>query len=203
VTQGGARESLDARVVVLAPGTRPCALGIPGEAELTGSAVFHEVRDLLSVLPRPREVIVVGGGEAALDYALTLCAAGAAVRILVRGARPCAAARLAEVVAARKTIEVRTGVLPTLIRRTESGIRLEVGGADPAAFAADALLVAVGRESRVDEILTGPPRGDGELAPAGFPDLYVVGDARLGRLGQAGIAVGDGLAAAMRAARLP
>jgi thioredoxin reductase (NADPH) len=204
-TPDGGRESIEAGAVILAPGTRARALGVPGEAEQVGRTVFHEVRDLLAVVSRPRRAIVAGGGEAALDYALTLASAGASVLVLMRGERPRAAARLVAAVAARSTIKLRTGVSPEHIRPADHGIGLEIAsvkGHDttPATLTADALLVAVGRESRTDEIVPGLGPADGELAPTNRPGLYVIGDARLGCLGQAGIAVGDGLAAAMRAA---
>lgn len=202
---GGRDVKLEATAVILGVGTRACPLGIPGEAEQVGRTVFYEVRDLLRELPEPRAVVVVGGGEAALDYALTLASAGAMVRIVVRAERPRAAARLRETVAARRTIELRTGVFPEHILATSSGVRLDLCATDDSSraagsLAADAVLVAVGRESRMDEIVPGLQPANGEGMVPDHPGLCVIGDARRGCLGQAGIAVGDGLAAAMRVA---
>ncbi|PKN44701.1 MAG: hypothetical protein CVU59_11045, partial [Deltaproteobacteria bacterium HGW-Deltaproteobacteria-17] len=57
----------------------------------------------------------------------------------------------------------------------------------------DAVLFCGGRTSRLPELgLTPPPSGSLRLSPR----TWVVGDARLGSLGQACIAMGDGLLAA-------
>lgn len=201
----GQSVTLEAAAVILGVGTRACPLGIPGEAEQVGRTVFYEVRELLRVLPEPRAVVVVGGGEAALDYALTLASVEATVRIVMRAARPRAVVRLLEAVAARRTIELRPGVLPEHILPTLSGVRLDCratedrGGA-AVSLAADAVLVAAGRESRVDEIVPGLALANGEGMVPDFMGLCVIGDARRGCLGQVGIAVGDGLAAALQVA---
>ena len=201
----GRNVTLEAMAVILGVGTRARPLGTPGEAEQVGRTVFYEVRELLRALPEPRAVVVVGGGEAALDYALTLASVAATVRVVMRAERPRAAVRLLEAVAARRTIELRPGVLPEHILPTPCGVRLDChatedrGGA-AVSLAADAVLVAVGRESRVDEIVPGLPPANGEGMVPDSMGLCVIGDARRGCLGQAGIAVGDGLAAAMQVA---
>jgi hypothetical protein len=156
---------LEATAVILGVGTRACPLGIPGEAEQVGRTVVYEVRDLLRELPGPRAVVVVGGGEAALDYALTLASAGAMVRIVVRAERPRAAARLRETVAARRTIELRTGVFPEHILATSSGVRLDLCATDDSSraagsLAADAVLVAVATALSRDDALVGRYGGD-------------------------------------------
>jgi thioredoxin reductase (NADPH) len=201
----GPNVTLEATAVILGVGTRACPLGIPGEAEQVGRTVFYEVRELLRRLPKPRAVIVVGGGEAALDYALTLASVEATVRVVMRAERPRAAVRLREAVAARRTIELRPGVLPEHIHPTSSGMRLDCRVADDRRgtavnLAADAVLVAVGRESRMDEIESGLRFANGAETVSESMGRCVIGDARRGCLGQAGIAVGDGLAAAMRVA---
>lgn len=201
----GRSTTLEAAAVILGVGTRARPLGIPGEAGLIGRAVFYEARQLLRVLPGPRAVVVVGGGEAALDYALTLASVGATVRVLMRGAHPRAALRLQEAVAARGTIDLRPGVVPAHILPAPSGVRVdcratEDRGGTAASLAADAVLVAVGRESRMDEIMPGLGLSGGAERLPESQGLCVIGDARRGCLGQAGIAVGDGLAAALRVA---
>jgi thioredoxin reductase len=63
----------------------------------------------------------------------------------------------------------------------------------------DGVVAAIGRRSALSAI-----EGGLDLSPTGViftrvPGLFVIGDARLGSLGQTGIAVGDGLEAAMAA----
>jgi thioredoxin reductase (NADPH) len=191
------RAEIAARAVVLAVGTRPRPLGAPGEAQARGR-VFYEVRALLAAMPRPSRVVVVGGGEASLDYALTLAARGAAVTLLVRGAALKARGRLAESVAGKPAIEIRPEARVERIVPADGAIAVEVAYPDGARFlSADAMLVAVGRTSALTPLFPscghGRPRGR-EIEVS--PDLFVCGDARCDALGQIGIAVGDGLEAA-------
>ena len=66
--------------------------------------------------------------------------------------------------------------------------------------AAEAVLVAVGRDSRVPDILAADVAGSyHELRPRPGLPLFIIGDARHGGLGQVGMAIGDGLAAAAMA----
>jgi thioredoxin reductase (NADPH) len=191
------RDEIAARAVVLAVGTRPRPLGAPGEAQAQ-DRVFYEVRDLLAALPRPSHVVVVGGGEASLDYALTLAARGATVTLLARGSALRASGRLVEAVSRAQSIEIRLEAGARRIVPSDGAVAIEVAYPDGARFlAADAVLVAVGRTPALTPLF--PECGHGR--PQGrqievSPDLFVCGDARLGGLGQIGIAVGDGLEAA-------
>ena len=170
--EGDGREIL-ARAVVVATGTEPARLGVPGEEELEGVRLFYDVRTLLARLPSPGRVVVIGGGEAACDYALSLAGAGARVDLVTRGPELKARGRLEDLV--RKSAAIRI-----------QGAAVEPGPGLSRWAEADAILVAVGRR----------PGGLG-FAPA--PGLLVVGDARTGVLGQVGMAVGDGLMAAAAA----
>jgi thioredoxin reductase (NADPH) len=195
VTAG--REEIAARAIVLAVGTRPKPLGAPGEAQAQ-DRVFYEVRDLLAALPRASHVVVVGGGEASLDYALTLAARGAAVTLLVRGEALRAGGRLVEAVSSAPLIEIRLEAHVEHIVPSEGALAVEVAYPDELRFLrADALLAAVGRTSALTPLF--PECGHGRPKDRQIEvssDLFVCGDARLGGLGQIGIAVGDGLEAA-------
>lgn len=171
--------------VILAVGTHPRALDLPGDEQ---ARIFHEVRPLLVAHPEPRRILVIGGGEAACDYALSLAAAGAQVRILVRGSRLRARGRLAQRIAEQEQIVISYGAVAQEIH---SGIVLALADGSRTEEA-EALLVAIGRRSAAPPLLPeGPAAG-----------IFVVGDARSGALGQAGIAIGDGLAAAAAAVDL-
>jgi len=191
------RDEIAARAVVLALGTRPKPLGVPGE-ERARDRVFYEVRDLLHAVPQPGHVVVAGGGEASLDYALTLAARGAAVTLLARGSALRASGRLAEAVSSVPAIEIRLEARVERIVPSDGVVTIEVAYSDDVRFlGADAVLVAVGRTPALTPLF--PECGHGR--PQGrqievSPDLFVCGDARLGGLGQVGIAVGDGLEAA-------
>jgi thioredoxin reductase (NADPH) len=69
VTAGGT--SYSAKCVILATGTELKALGVPGEASLRGKGVSH-CASCDAPLLRGRPAVVAGGGDSALQEALTL-----------------------------------------------------------------------------------------------------------------------------------
>jgi glutathione reductase (NADPH) len=74
--------TVEARHVLIATGTWPAKLGIPGEEFLTRSDEFLELEKL------PKRIIFVGGGYISFEFAHIATRAGAQVQILHRGARP-------------------------------------------------------------------------------------------------------------------
>ena len=75
---------VSARAVVIATGTTLKTLGIPGEEQLRGKGVSH-CASCDAPLLRNRIVGVVGGGDSALQEALTLAQHASRVIILHRG----------------------------------------------------------------------------------------------------------------------
>ncbi len=67
----GGLEILEAKSIILATGARPRRLGIPGENKLTGRGVSY-CATCDGPLFRDKNVVVVGGGETALEEALYL-----------------------------------------------------------------------------------------------------------------------------------
>ncbi len=91
VTEGGAAlqvatatQTLRAKSVVVATGCRPRLLDVPGEAALRGRGVSH-CATCDGPLFRGEAVVVAGGGDAALQEALTLAALCGQVSIVARG----------------------------------------------------------------------------------------------------------------------
>ena len=210
-----AHSTISTAAVIVAVGTVPRPLGIVGEGELAGGHLFYEVKNVLPL--SPSAVIVAGGGEAAFDYALSLARDDVNVHLSVKNARPSAGERLEQQVADTPGIKVSTRSLVKSCIRQGSGVLATVedkrGVHD---LEADALLVAVGRRSAAGELLgprelSGRDRarararareGESERGLTYKPGLFIAGDARLGTLGQVGIAVGDGLLAAMKAVKI-
>jgi thioredoxin reductase (NADPH) len=200
-TLEGSFGCLTARQVILAVGTRPVRLGLDGGSACEGAGLFYEVNRLLAVHPRPSRAVVIGGGEAALDYALSLARAGARVTVLVRGGQVRACRRLQELVAAEPAILIRTGTTVVAMERRAAGFQLVATGEDGRVeYRCDATVAALGRRSAAEELLEAAGVGPTREVGTGLPGLFVAGDARLGSLGQVGIAVGDGLLSAMLAA---
>jgi thioredoxin reductase (NADPH) len=73
-----------ARAVILATGTSLKALDVPGEERLKGKGVSH-CASCDAPLLRNRRVVVAGGGDSALQEALTLAEHAAAVTIVHHG----------------------------------------------------------------------------------------------------------------------
>lgn len=199
VARGPDGRSWQSRSVVLASGTRPRRLEVPGEADLGRRILMYRVdkvpRDL-----QPGAAIVVGGGDCALDQALHLWQRGWRVEVLVRGPRPRALPLLVERAAARG-IAIRTATM-VLAARERDG-RAVLVTRDPEGERereAGLVLVAVGREPCAPEGVS-PLEDVDALGRAPEPGLYFAGDCRRGLVRQTAVAVGDGVAAAMDAAR--
>ena len=79
-----ATQVLRAKNVVVATGCRPRLLNVPGEAELHGRGVSH-CATCDGPFFRGAEVVVAGGGDAALQEVLTLAATCGQVSIIARG----------------------------------------------------------------------------------------------------------------------
>jgi len=78
---------LEARSVIVATGTVRKRLDIPGEAGLRERRIFYEPTDLPQ-LGRSDRVVVVGGGDAAFDYALRISSQAGSVCLIFRNAKP-------------------------------------------------------------------------------------------------------------------
>lgn len=75
-------DTIQADLIVIATGQRPRPLSIPGEELLIDSTEFMELEQL------PKEIVMVGGGYIAFEFAHVAARAGAKVTILHQGKRP-------------------------------------------------------------------------------------------------------------------
>jgi thioredoxin reductase (NADPH) len=102
-TSGGGKHG--ARAVVIASGARLRKLGVPGEREFEGRGV-SSCADCDAPMFMNEEVIVVGGGDSAMQEALVLAGFCRAVRIAHRGEKLRARQHLADRVAAQSKISM-------------------------------------------------------------------------------------------------
>jgi thioredoxin reductase (NADPH) len=186
-----------ARAVCLATGTVPVALPEAWRAE--PGSVARDVRGLPESL-HGSTVAVVGGGEAALDSALSVADRGGRPVVLVRGAAVKACSRLVGEVRARG-VEVRTGAcVAALARAPERGFLVSTGAGGAGMLRADHVLACLGRQPAL-ELLAGLwPEGDSPRGVATLvPGLFLAGDVIHGAERYVATALGDGQAAALRA----
>jgi thioredoxin reductase (NADPH) len=194
-----------ARAVVIATGTTSKTLGIPGEEQLRGKGVSH-CASCDAPLLRGRIVAVVGGGDSALQEALTLAQHAGRVIILHRGAAFSAQAAYVAQVLANPKIEVRFGTIleEAVGNGVLTGVRTRsVNDGTGEQIAVAGLFVYVGlapATAWLGGALTLDPEGripvDGELRTS-RPGLFAAGTVRAGSAGRAASAAGDGTAAAL------
>ena len=198
-----------ARAVVIATGTTLKTLGVSGEEQLRGKGVSH-CASCDAPLLRGRVVGVVGGGDSALQEALTLAQHAARVIILHRGTAFSAQPAYVQLVQSNPKIEVRFGTiveeavgnggLKSVRTRTVAdghtgdlelaGLFVYVGLA-PATTLLDGVL-ALDASGRIPV--------DGEMRSS-LSGLFAAGTVRSGSAGRAASAAGDGATAALSADR--
>lgn len=200
--------TIAAKAVLLATGSRPRPLPLEGakDAHQTGLLEYEVSR--LPRLDGSSKVLIIGGGDAAFDYALSCARQGARATILFRGKAPQCLPLLLERVKASSAVELITGARPIRLFRDGDGraglVCKREGEAEERRFTGNHLLAAVGRNPNVS-LAEGldplrPGCYDGDSDGRGRPGLYLAGDAAHGRFRQMSIAAGDGVLAAMHAA---
>jgi len=182
------------RTVILATGTEPADLQLNGDTGLVLRS-FLTLPDHLS----GRSIAIIGGGEAAFDYALHADDLGAAVSLVIRGSTPKAMGVLLNAVLSRRDIRLIYETRPVTVLREGSMTLLEcLSSGTSSSLRVDAVLAAVGRRAVLPDL----PELCTDLSSAiitasPVPGIFICGDALLGSLGQAGTAIGQGLQAAM------
>jgi thioredoxin reductase (NADPH) len=181
-------ESQHARTVIVATGARMKELGVPGEERLRGRGVSH-CASCDAPLLRERVAGVVGGGDSALQEALTLAASVSRVIVLQRGDGLTAQETFRRRVAEHPRIEVRCGVVVEEIVGDEkvTGVRTSDGELE-----LDAVFPYVGLQPNVEWL---------GRQPLDAPGLFAAGIVRPGAVGRAAAAAGEGAAAALAAER--
>jgi thioredoxin reductase (NADPH) len=193
------------RAVVIATGTTSKTLGIPGEAQWRGKGVSH-CASCDAPLLRGRIVGVIGGGDSALQEALTLAQHTARVIILHRGTAFSAQAAYVQQVLENPKIEVRFGTIvdEAVGNGALTGVRTRnVGDGTTGSVELAGLFVYVGlapATTWLGDVLaldaSGRIQVDGELRTS-RPGLFAAGTVRSGSAGRAASAAGDGAAVAL------
>lgn len=186
------RNTYHASRIIIATGTKPKAIPIEIPAQVK-ERVFSEVWPLRDV--SGKQIVIVGAGDAAFDYALNLASRNNTVTILNRSQETICLPLLRERASAIPSI---TYIEQTTLQRIEIDAptgRLQLF-TDNCSLITDYLLFAIGREPQTDFLSEHVKMQAPALIESG--KLYFVGDVHNGPFRQTAIAVGDGLRAAMQ-----
>jgi thioredoxin reductase len=186
------------RALILALGTVP----IPWEGVTTTGNVIGRIHQ--SPLPlldsQDKRIAIVGGGDAAFDYALSLSDRHR-VSIRHRSAGPSCLALLYEQATDKESIDISGQYVLTQIRKNSGKLELHWKTArGRVTESVDHLLLAIGRESST--LARGYRLRHIEQDLRERQLLLEIGDMINGWMRQTAIAVGDGVAAAMKVSHL-
>ena len=200
-------EEYEAKALIIATGTSPRKLGVPGEAEFTGRGVSY-CATCDGFFYRDRQVVVVGGGDAAIEDAIFLTKFANRVYVVHRRNRLRAEKVFQERAFRNEKIDF---VWDSVVREilgdgSVTEVRLKnVKTEEESMLEADGVFIYVGSTPN-----TGFLEGQLELDDRGYivtdrrchtsvPGVFAAGDVQERVLKQISTAVGSGAMAAMEA----
>jgi thioredoxin reductase (NADPH) len=197
-----------AQAVIVASGARLRKLGVAGEAEFQDRGVSH-CADCDAPLYQGQDVMVVGGGDSALQEALVLSDHCARVHLVHRGASFSARREFVEKLRERPNILLKMETVVEGLRGEEALSRVAIRGPDGASaeVSCTGFFAYVGLEPNTSFLsdqfardVGGRVIVDAQLESA-IPNVYAIGAVRAGYGGQLKDAMSDANAAALAVAR--
>jgi thioredoxin reductase (NADPH) len=197
-----------ALAVIVATGTAHRKLGVPGELEFAGRGVSY-CATCDGAFFRDQPIAVIGGGDTALDEAQFLTRFASRLYLVHRRDQLRGTKILQERVLGHEKIEVkwdsvvdriegdRSGVTHLVLRNVKTGALSELP--------VNGVFVFIGLDpvnALVRDLVETAPTGQVKVDQTGrtsVPGLWVAGDLRVGSYRQIGVAVGDGITAAIDA----
>ena len=201
-----------ARAVIVATGTHFKALGLANEARLVGKGISH-CASCDAPLLRDQDVVVVGGGDSALQKGLLLAQSASRVTVIHRGDALTGQAIYRDQVIAHPKINIEYGTVVEEVLGTETLTGLRISDrtrAETREVEAAGMFVFVGLEPAtdflhgrllLDGLLLDPGGGvltDGQLRSS-VAGLFAAGTVRAGAAGRAAAPADDGTTAAIAA----
>ncbi|MDT2024056.1 FAD-dependent oxidoreductase [Methylocella sp. CPCC 101449] len=192
-------DAIEARAVIVALGSTPRPLGVSGETEFAGRGISH-CASCDAPLYSGKPVVVIGGGDTALDEALVLADSCSSVLVLARGSELRAQRFLIDQARAKSNIDIR---LNTSVERIvgDAGVtHVIVDGAQE--IACEGVFICAGtlpNSSLLRELVKVDADGHIEtdvMMRSSHPAIYAVGDIRSQSVGLLAACAGDGATAA-------
>ncbi len=202
--------TFEGKTVILATGVEHRKLGLDGEEDLIGNGIsFCAVCD--GAFYAGQDVVMVGGGNSALQEALLLSEVCRKVTIVQNLPNFTGEQKLADAIAERENIIVHFGTLVTGYETKDGvlcGVRVKdtVTGAE-STIAADGVFLAVGLVPKNEAFVSLAKTNawgyfdSGEDCLTETPGVFVAGDCRSKTIRQVVTASSDGAIAAMAACR--
>ncbi|MFC1595945.1 thioredoxin-disulfide reductase [Candidatus Margulisiibacteriota bacterium] len=202
-------ELIKGRYMVIATGSKPSALGIPGETEFRGRGVSY-CATCDGAFFRDKTVLVVGGGDAALEEALFLSKIVKKVYVVHRRRQLRAVKIIQERAIADPKIEFLLGYKPLEIigdKIVESVLLKEKETGEKTTLDVQGVFIYIGQQPNTG-FLNGQCELDkhnfiiaNEIMETSVPGVYAAGDVRQKVLRQVITAAADGAIAASEIAK--
>ena len=194
---------MTARAIIIATGTALKHLDVPGEEKFTGNGVSH-CATCDGPLLKNKVAVVVGGGDSAMQEALTLSQFVSQVVMINKAGELTGQASYRQLVGENSKIEVRNNatVAEILGEAAVSAVRVQNGGAT-SDVPANGVFVFVGLKPEtgfldgfVKLVADGGVETDGAMRTK-LKGIAAAGTVRAGAAGRAASAAGDGSLAAI------
>ena len=194
-------EKISAEHLIIATGSSPAVLPIPGLQEALHSGAAVTSTGALKLKKIPERLVVVGGGVVGMEFAALFNALGSQVTVLekftVLGSLDADLQRYMERLLQKKGVEIHNGA--DIQRFDGSRVTAEIKG-ESRVFQGDLVLVSLGRRPNLNavsklplELERGAIRTDDRLETS-IPGVYAIGDVN-GRQMLAHAASAEGLVA--------